>query len=73
MDLIMKIAAVGIIGSVLAVTVKEYKKRVFSFYRNRHRNCNHIFADGQHDTNKKFVWKYDYGGRHKQRVRFGYG
>ena len=31
MDLIMKIAAVGIIGSVLAVTVKEYKKE-FSLF-----------------------------------------
>ncbi len=31
MDLIMKVAAVGIIGSVLAVTVKEYKKE-FSLF-----------------------------------------
>ena len=31
MDLIIKIAAVGIIGSVLAVTVKEYKKE-FSLF-----------------------------------------
>ena len=73
MDLIMKIAAVGIIGSVLAVTVKEYKKE-FSLFIGIGTGIVIIYLlmDSMIQI-KKFVWKYDYGGRHKQRVRFGYG